>query len=251
MLVRYKAGKTTFEVLTKEGAAMKFRDGDLKSLDDVCVAREVFSNYSKGERASADQLKSAFDTEDLSACLEAILQKGTVQVSAAERKEKLEKKRLEIIQLLHKYYVEPKTRKPIPVTRLENALTEAKVRIDAEQAAERQVPDIVSKLVSLLPMKKLSMEVTITVPHKHLGAAGNVLAKYFEVSRENYTSEGCTMEASVVPGEYDTAVKELVKATKGEYTLDIAGQETGSASTTEEPASGKKGGKGGKKGKRK
>lgn len=34
MLVRFKHGKTTFEVVTNEGAAMKFRDGKI-SMDEV------------------------------------------------------------------------------------------------------------------------------------------------------------------------------------------------------------------------
>lgn len=35
MLVRYRVGKTTFEVVTKEGTVQKYRKGEIKSLDDV------------------------------------------------------------------------------------------------------------------------------------------------------------------------------------------------------------------------
>lgn len=40
MLVRYKAGKNHFEVMAKEGMVTKYREGDLKNLDDVRTSLE-------------------------------------------------------------------------------------------------------------------------------------------------------------------------------------------------------------------
>ena len=48
-------------------------------------------------------------------------------MTAAERKAKTEKKRAEIINYIHKYYVDPKTKLPHPVVRIDAALTEMKV----------------------------------------------------------------------------------------------------------------------------
>lgn len=35
MLVRYKKGKTNFEIVTKEGKVSQYRDGTIKNTDDV------------------------------------------------------------------------------------------------------------------------------------------------------------------------------------------------------------------------
>lgn len=42
--------------------------------------------------------------------------KGDYQESTKERKEKVEQKRKEIINYIHKYYIDPKTKVPHPVS---------------------------------------------------------------------------------------------------------------------------------------
>jgi ribosome maturation protein Sdo1 len=55
-VVRYKAGDTgTFEVLTKKGAALQFREGKL-GFSNVLFADEIYTNHSKGERAKEADL---------------------------------------------------------------------------------------------------------------------------------------------------------------------------------------------------
>jgi ribosome maturation protein SDO1 len=48
--------------------------------------------------------------------LKQILIKGDYQESTKERKEKVEQKRKEIVNFIHKYYVDPKTKVPHPVS---------------------------------------------------------------------------------------------------------------------------------------
>jgi len=54
-LVRLKIGKQVFEVLTKVGSVLKYRDGKL-GWDNVPAIDEVFKNHTKGERAKSDEL---------------------------------------------------------------------------------------------------------------------------------------------------------------------------------------------------
>jgi ribosome maturation protein SDO1 len=103
MLVRLKKGKTTFEVLTNDGSVTKFRDKQLKSLQDVLVSGdEIYTDLKKGAKASKEQLVGAFATDDVNVILEQIILKGEVQVSAGERKDKLDAKRVEVIAYIHK-----------------------------------------------------------------------------------------------------------------------------------------------------
>lgn len=48
--------------------------------------------------------------------LKQIIMKGDYQESTKERKEKVEQKRKEIINYIHKYYIDPKTKVPHPVS---------------------------------------------------------------------------------------------------------------------------------------
>jgi ribosome maturation protein Sdo1 len=46
-VVKYKSGKLTFEVLTKPGSVLKYRQKVLGSLDNVLISDEVFKNHNK------------------------------------------------------------------------------------------------------------------------------------------------------------------------------------------------------------
>lgn len=224
MLVRYKHGKSTFELATHPGTVTKYRNEKDTSLTDVLVTDVVFTNYSKGERASDAELRAAFgEGETKEKILEKIIQKGEVQLSAAERKEKLEARRREIIEYIHRNYVDPKTLHPLPVMRIEQALEAIRPRIDTDQAVDRQVAQMSVKLMACMPMKKHQMGGTIKVSHAFLGSANGIIRSYCTVSREHYTSEGAVLEVLVAPGDYDALLKALNSATKGTFQFEIAG----------------------------
>jgi ribosome maturation protein Sdo1 len=60
-IVRFKSGKATFEILTKPGACLKYRQGKL-GFDSVMFADEVFKNFSKAERPTREELVYDDDT---------------------------------------------------------------------------------------------------------------------------------------------------------------------------------------------
>ncbi|GJQ13593.1 hypothetical protein GpartN1_g5384.t1 [Galdieria partita] len=236
MLVRYRVGKTTFELVTREGTVQKYRKGEIKSIDDVLISDTIFTSYAKKEKAGTNQLKAAFQTDSLQNCVETILQKGEVQVSSAERKEKWEKRKREVVNFIHKYYIDPTKKLPHPVSRIENALEECKVRIDADVPAEKQVPDIVSKLVNVIPLKKTTLEGQLVIPHSFIGSASSVLAKYVTVERESYSSQGCTYDIGIIPGEYDLFMSEINRVTKGNFEFNVYSQEGGTSGSSNNPS---------------
>jgi ribosome maturation protein SDO1 len=90
-----------------------------------CEQFQIWKDINKGDRASADELQAAFKTTAVKDIARTIAQKGTLQLTEAERKEILQKKRNEIstaclflshplVTYIHKYYVDPKTRTPHP-----------------------------------------------------------------------------------------------------------------------------------------
>lgn len=249
MLVRMKKGKTTYEVMVQEGMVNKFRDGAVNRLDDVVVTQTVWLNASKGLKASSDQLKQSFETDDVQAVLETILRRGEAQESAAERKDKLDSKRQEIITAIQKNYIAPDGR-PLPVVRIGNALDQIKPRIDVDVDAERQVSAMLPKLTAVMPMKKSAggMEGTISVPTHLAGAVSSAIRKHATVHREVY---GDRAKFDVEIHAYDLLMKDLGRVTKGQYELSISSQpppEVGAASSSAAgSASEKKKGRGKKK----
>lgn len=175
-----------------------------------------------------------------------MLEKGDFKLTAEEMKAKTAATRAAVVNYIVKYYAHPKTKLPHPAQRIDNALTEMKILIDGEGGVERQATDAVKKIVEVVPLKKMTIEATLKVPSKHMGAAAGIIHKWATVGRENYTKDGCEMEVSVVPGDWDALTADLSKVTKGEFTLDVPGQ---AAALAEEAAAATKGGKGGRGGK--
>lgn len=54
-LVRYKQGKSNFEIMVKPGSMKKYREGKL-DINSVVEADVIFKNQSKGDRANATDL---------------------------------------------------------------------------------------------------------------------------------------------------------------------------------------------------
>eukprot|EP01130_Rhizamoeba_saxonica_P013348 TRINITY_DN5692_c0_g1_i3.p1 TRINITY_DN5692_c0_g1~~TRINITY_DN5692_c0_g1_i3.p1 ORF type:complete len:159 (+),score=30.56 TRINITY_DN5692_c0_g1_i3:37-477(+) len=128
-LVRFrndgKRGKT-FELMCHPGMPAKFRKG-LIGFDNVLISDEVWLNHKKGIRAADGDLEDIFGSTDLPAITRRILEDGDIQLTQAERQAIVDKKRREIINYIHKYYVDPKTSLPHPVLRVENAVADVKV----------------------------------------------------------------------------------------------------------------------------
>jgi ribosome maturation protein SDO1 len=244
-LVRFKVGKTHFEVVVKPNTVLQYREGKL-GIDKVLIAEEVFKDFRKGDRARTADLESAFNMTDVMKCIETILEKGEYQLSAAERREKVEKRRKEIVNYIHKYYTDPRTKTPHPVTRIENALDEMRLRIDPDAPGDGQAQSLISKLVDLIPLKRSEIEGTMFIPHKYVGSLQPSVRKYCEVRKEKYDGDGCWMDIGVVPGDYDALMADISHVGKGEVTFEVDGVEA--MASSEEPqmkkAHGGKGGKG-------
>lgn len=249
-LVRYKG----YEIATNRGTIQKWRDGSL-DWSNVLLSDEVYTNVAKALRATDVEMKGTFGTSDVSEIAKIIATEGELQLTTAELREKTEQRRREMLNYIHKYYVDPKSKKPHPITRLENAFEAMKIRVDPHTPAERQVQDkVIKRLPEFLPVKKCVIEGILTVPTSFLGQAMGVVTSFAQIQSESYTASECRMSIQVLPGSYDALMSKLSSATKGNATFEVAGGMA--ASTEDDGAAGGKGkgkrGKGkGKRGKRK
>jgi ribosome maturation protein SDO1 len=247
-LVRHKHAGITFEVMTKPGTLLKWRAGEIPKadIDAVLFTDVLFKSAHTGDRHPDADIERAFGSDALRPALTTVLEKGELQLTAAERKEKVDRKRREIVNYIHKYFINPATKTPHPVTRIDAAIDEVRFRVDPDTPAERQAADLLKKLVGILMLKKSEMRGVLTIPHAVLGSCQGIVHKYCEVAREKYDGDGCTMEVAVVPGDYDALMAELARVSKGAVTFNIEGQDTGSAAGEDDDTAGKKGKKGGR-----
>lgn len=251
MLVRLKKGKTTYEVMVEEGKVSKYRNGEIRNLSEVLASDIVWLQAGKGKRASAEQLQASFGTSDATEVLELIVRTGASQESEGERAQKNANKRAEVIAYIAKHYVDPKTSRAIPTSRVENALTQAKVKIDPVQPADRQAEAIVSKLADVMPIKRggAGVVASVTCASKLASAASSAMRKHATITRENFKGGSCTWEVQI--HDHDQFVSALNKATKGEFTLSADNPLDSKSGGGGGGGAGPSSGGGGKKGKKK
>jgi len=144
--------------------------------------------------------------------------------------------------------MDPKSKTMIPLTRIDLALTELKIKIDPDQPVEKQIQDIIKRLPEVMPIKRSEITGVISTTYQYLAQVTGILKKYnVVVQGETYTSEGCDYTVSMVPGDYDKITSELSSSTKGNFDFNIDGQTTTTTTTSEKEAPAK-GGRGGGKG---
>ena len=157
LVVKLKQNNITLEVLTIPGSMKSYREGNMK-LESVLVVEEVFSNSSKFQKAKNTDLKKCCGVTDKMEAIKIILDQGTFPLNKKEMQEMVTHKKDEIINYIHKYYHDPRPEIviPHPVSRIESALDNMKVRIDPFQSTDQQIREIIKRMPEFLPIKPMS-----------------------------------------------------------------------------------------------
>ncbi|HJM18567.1 MAG TPA: ribosome assembly factor SBDS, partial [Candidatus Thalassarchaeaceae archaeon] len=131
VLARFEWGGERFEILVDPALVDSWmKDEDSVSLDDLLATDTVWSDAKGGERPTKSSLENAFGTADLHSCVQKILEKGSIQLTTAQRKQIIEEKKRQIVNEIAQTATDPKTRMPHPRTRIENALDEIRFSVD-------------------------------------------------------------------------------------------------------------------------
>jgi len=133
-----------------------------------------------------------------------------------------EEKRKKIISIINVNGVDPKTKLPHPVQRIENAMEEAKVKIDMFKKVEDQVEEILTKLRPILPISFEKKRIHIKFPAEFAGKAYSLLSGFSKPENEDWKNDGsfeCEVEipAGIEADFYD----KLNNATKGNIETKI------------------------------
>jgi rRNA metabolism SBDS family protein len=216
--VRYKKGKHSFEILTKQGSVRQFLTGKL-GWDKVLSADVIFTNSKKGDIAKKQDLITVFGTDDVNKCAEIMVRQGDAQVSASERKEDISVHRRQILEYLHKTYTD-QAGLPHPLVRLETILEEAKIRIDPAVSVHKHCEDVIKRMIGKIVFKRNASDYTITVPKEHVKTCRDVVCKYCPVGRKEIREAGSTTwKVSITSSDFDNFLLEMNKITGGDFTV--------------------------------
>jgi ribosome maturation protein SDO1 len=216
-----KAGER-FEILVRPDRAFDYKRGKPGDIDPILVADAIFTDASKGLRASDDKLRTAFQTTDPFVIAEIILQQGELQLTIEQRRELVREKRKQIVAFLTRNCIDPRTRSPHPPLRIEQALDQIKITIDPFRDGEEQAREVIDKLRPILPLRIEQIRIAVKVPPEYGAQTLGMARSFATVSQDEWQRDGSWIGIVEMPAGLHTAfLDRLGRITHGNYQTKI------------------------------
>jgi ribosome maturation protein SDO1 len=222
-VVRFAVEGEKFELLVKPDPALEFKLGKKKDISAILVSEDIYSDSSKGTRASTEKLMKAFKTTDATAIATLILQKGDLNLTTDQRRKMVSEKRKQIVEFIAKSYVDPRSHLPHPPLRIEQAMEDARVSVDPFKNVDEQTKDIVEQLRSIIPLKSENMLLEILVPAQYAAQSYSVLKSVGSLKKEEWQANGSLKVILDIPAAARAnVIDRLGSITKGSASVEVA-----------------------------
>lgn len=200
IIARLKTHGQDFEILVDCANALALREGRNIDMHEVLAAMKIFSDAKKGLNASETAMKQIFGTNDVWEVAKTIIQKGEIQLTQEYREKIREDKRKQIITIIHRNGVDPKTHLPHPPQRIENAFVEAKFHVDEFKSVQEQVQEALKKLRPILPIKFEVKEVAFKIAPEYAPKCYSTVKSFGTILREEWQGNGYWVAVVELPG---------------------------------------------------
>ncbi len=200
IIARLKTQGQNFEILVDCNNALALREGKDIDLHDVLAAMRIFSDAKKGMEASEHIMKQIFGTSEVSDVAKNIIKNGEIQLTQEYRERLREEKRKQIISIIHRNGVDPKTHMPHPPQRIENAFVEAKFHVDEFRPVQEQVQEALKKLRPILPIKFEMKEIALKITPEYAPKCYSTIKSYASILREEWQTNGFWVGVVEIPG---------------------------------------------------
>jgi len=220
-LARLKKFGKTFELSVNPDSALAYKKGVISDLNEAVLAEHIFTDARKGLIAPAAELEKVFKTTEFAPIADLIIKEGEVQATSEHRSKEREQKLKQLVELIRRQAIDPKTNFPHPASRIETALEEAKVHLDEHKSVEEQFDSAVAKLRTILPIKIEQKKMTITIPAQFSGKLYPIVHVY-TVQKEDWLNNGDWKVVVEVPaGLVLEFIDKLNSITHGQVLVEI------------------------------
>ena len=210
VLARMEKGGKRYELLVDPNLVDVFKSEPASvDLNAFLAMDEVFHDIRGGERPTEDAIENTFGTQDIFEITKTVLAKGSIQLTTAQRKARVEQMRQQIVHEIHTQAVDPKTKSPHPNTRIELALSESRYSVDPFKRLDDQVKDAIELLKPMIPLSFESVRLAVRVPGSAYGGSSRILRPYLE--KEQWLENGSWAGIIEIPaGMKDTIYGKLM-----------------------------------------
>jgi ribosome maturation protein SDO1 len=213
---RLAKGQDHFEILVKPEPALEYKMGKQVPITQVLMIEEIYSDSSKGTRASEEKLQKHFGTIDPVKIAEDVMKNGELQLTTDQRRQLVEEKKKQIVSIIARNALDPRTGTPHPPLRIEQAMSQIRLSIDPFKSAEEQSKDVIEELRPILPIKMEQMRIAVKVFPEHAARAYNAFKSFGTVSREEWQRDGALIAVVEMPaGMYGSFIDRVGKLTQG------------------------------------
>jgi len=225
VVARLESYGERFEILVDPNQAAKVRQKEAVEIEDVVAALNIFSNASRGTRASEESLNKVFHTTDFGTVASRIIEKGEIHLTAEQRRHMTDERRRQVVTFIARNAVNPQTGHPHPPQRIEMAMDEAKVNIDPFKHLDEMVKETVKALRPILPIRFEELRLAVKIPADFAGRAYGDIAAASTMEKDEWQKDGSWICVVRIPAGIQTEFYDLInKITKGEGVVKILNQ---------------------------
>jgi ribosome maturation protein SDO1 len=139
----------------------------------------------------------------------------------------VEKRRRQVIDIIVRNSINPKTGLPHPPARIESAMDEANVMIDSTQTAEEQARDVVKALQPIIPIRMEVQQIAVKIPSDFAPKAYGIVERQGHIAKDEWQKDGSWIAIVEVPaGLRGDLIDALNNLTRGRAEIKILKKET-------------------------
>ncbi|MCL4332176.1 MAG: ribosome assembly factor SBDS [Candidatus Thermoplasmatota archaeon] len=219
IVARYESHGHKFEILMDPDATERIKSGEFDIDSDLAID-QVFKDARKGDKAGDEILKEVFHTTDIMTVASEIAKKGQIQLTTDQRREMLEKRRKQIIEMIARDSINPQTNAPNPPGRIAQAMEDAKVHVDPFRSAEDQLQGVLKLIKPLVPIRFEKAKLAVRLRGDAYGRIYGDLVKTGFIQKEEWGKDGSWMGVLEIPAGIRTDFMESLSK-KGKELIDI------------------------------
>jgi ribosome maturation protein SDO1 len=211
-----------FEVLVDPEKALRIKKGENVDMRDALAYPAIYKDVRSAEVVSMKDLQTIFHTSDVFEIAKRIIKEGEIQLTTEQRKKMIEEKKNQIVNIIAKKSVDPRTNAPHPPQRILNAIEKAGVKIDPFLDAEAQVEKVLEKIKAILPLKFQKILLQIKVPPQYSGKVVSRIRNFGDVKSEEWLSDGSLQfKIEILAGVKNEFFNQISNLTHGNFESKI------------------------------
>lgn len=201
IIARLESHGEKFEVLVDPDLAAEFKNPDKNiGIEDVLAVENVFKDAKKGNTSSDEAMEKVFENTDVLEVATEIINKGHIQVTAQQKRDMQEEKRLMLINKIAREFINPQNGLPHPAKRIENVMKETKVKIDPIKSVDEQVQVVLKAIKIKIPIRFEHVKVAVRLPGSVAGYAFSIISKFGKILNEEWQQDGSWVVIVEIPG---------------------------------------------------